>query len=595
MTHSSFPQSPLSYAPLLVLCLLLVAFSHAPVAAQRSRAARAAPAKSSKPSKPTARTDKKAAAKKTPSRKETAAANKRGGKDARDKNRKSAADKRADAKKNDRRATSRTAKSDKRDDRDAKAKNGRALSKRERQAEAKRETARRAAERREAEQRRREEAARRAELARQARLAAIARARAAEQALRDETAANIANDDTTGEDLEVRRAAIAALGNLAGTVVVTDPMSGRVYSIVNQEWGVRRGFKPCSTIKLVTGLAGIENNIIAPTETVVAWNGRYRLDLTDSLAYSNNEYFQRVGGQVGFDRMLATAREFGLGQPTGINHARESAGRLPLFKTGYAVNHMSSHGDDFKVTPIQLAVMSSAIANGGNLLVPHLPRTPEENQFFRTEMRRRISAQPESLRRLVPGMIGAVSYGSAKLANDQMQTIGGKTGSCLDDGIWVGLFTSYAPVSDPRLAVAVVIKGNGARGKYAANVAGRVYRALNHRFGRRANAPSQLAIVPGGLAPRPKLNAAAAAAVSDEDREVEAATGDATTNANGVAMPGATTRGAAQGIQRVIKPVTTTRPVETTTRPANAPGTATNQSRVVAPGERPRRVLSTSP
>src|SRR5947209_16973295 len=131
----------------------------------------------------------------------------------------------------------------------------RSQSKRERLAEA----------RRLAEQRRREiaEARRRAELAR---LAAIVRQRAIEQGLRNEAMSNIAKDDTTGEDLEVRRAAVAALGNHAGTVVVMDPKTGRVYTIVNQEWALRHGFKPCSTIKLMTGLAGLTEKVISPMQ-----------------------------------------------------------------------------------------------------------------------------------------------------------------------------------------------------------------------------------------------------------------------------------------------------------------------------------------
>src|SRR5215211_1693464 len=96
------------------------------------------------------------------------------------------------------------------------------------------------------------EARRRAEAARRA---AIARQRALDKAMRDEVQAFISRDDVTGEDPEVRRVAVNALGNHAGTVVVMDPMTGRVYSMVNQEWALRRGFKPCSTIKLVTGVA----------------------------------------------------------------------------------------------------------------------------------------------------------------------------------------------------------------------------------------------------------------------------------------------------------------------------------------------------
>ncbi len=76
-----------------------------------------------------------------------------------------------------------------------------------------------------------EAARRRAEAARQA---AIARQRAIEKAMRDEVQTLIARDDVTGEDLEVRRATINALGNHIGTAVVMDPMTGRIYSIVNQ-------------------------------------------------------------------------------------------------------------------------------------------------------------------------------------------------------------------------------------------------------------------------------------------------------------------------------------------------------------------------
>src|SRR5437868_13223539 len=196
-----------------------------------------------------------------------------------------------------------------------------------------------------------EEARRRAEAARQA---AIARQRAIDEAMRNEAGANIAKDSTVGEDLEVRKAAVAALGHHAGTVVVMDPKTGRVYAVVNQDWALRRGFKPCSTIKLVTGVAGLCEKVIQPIETV-SDGSNYRIDLTDALAYSNNSYFQHVGGEVGFDKMVTYARELGLGEKTGINYINESPGRVPLFKSGYAVNHMSSHGDDFEVTAIQLA------------------------------------------------------------------------------------------------------------------------------------------------------------------------------------------------------------------------------------------------
>ncbi|HEY0004884.1 MAG TPA: penicillin-binding transpeptidase domain-containing protein [Pyrinomonadaceae bacterium] len=430
-------------------------------------------------------------------------------------------------------------------------------------------------------QRRREleEARRRAEAARQA---AIARQRAIEQAMRDDVAASISRDDTTGEDMEVRRAAVAALGNRIGTVVVMNPKNGRVYSIVNQEWALRRGFKPCSTIKLVTGLAGLTEKVISPYESVDVAAGSYNLDLTSALAYSNNGYFQRVGGQVGFDRIMNYAREMGLGERTGINHVNESAGRVPVYKSGWAVNRMCSHGDDFEVTPIQLATLTSAIANGGELLTPHLPRTPQEDVNFRKIVRRRLNVPQEAYQRLVPGMIGAVNYGSGKKAYNPLETIAGKTGTCIGDGQWLGLFTSYAPVHDPQLAVVVITRGPDARKHIPAAIAGTLYRALNYRFN--PASPSGLANTP--VVPRPRIDPKAAAAISDEDREEEAA------DQAGVAGADDTTTGAGNANDSKVKSTLMTVPArqpEVRTGPAREQASPTLSQPA---GERPRRATA---
>ncbi|MDT4952158.1 MAG: hypothetical protein QOJ02_296 [Acidobacteriota bacterium] len=447
---------------------------------------------------------------------------------------------------------------------------GRSLSKRERLAEA----------RRLAEQRRREiaEARRRAELARQA---AIARQRAIEQGMRDEAMSNIAKDDTTGEDLEVRRAAVAALGNHAGTVVVMDPKTGRVYTVVNQEWALRRGFKPCSTIKLMTGLAGLTEKVIDPVQNVSVSDRRYSIGLTDALAYSNNGYFQNVGGKVGFDRLITYARELGLGERTGINHANESPGRVPLFKTGYAVNHMCSHGDDFEVTPIQLANLVSAIGNGGTLLVPHLPRTPQEDAKFKTVVRHKLNIPQEAMRELIPGMIGSVNYGSGRKAFDPLQTIAGKTGTCIDrDRQWIGLFTSYAPVQSPQLAVVVVAKGSDGRGHFPAYVAGQIYKSLRHRFG---PTPGSMPYASIPIPTRPKINPNEAAAISDEDKEDAMGDEDAADTTGGTGS---------NGVKSTIMTVPQSRQTEVTTRPATPNSTQTPGQQ---DSQRPRRVLTNKP
>jgi penicillin-binding protein 2 len=352
----------------------------------------------------------------------------------------------------------------------------RPLSRRERAAELRRIEA----------QRRREilEARRRAEAARQA---AIARQRAIDEALRNEVQTMIARDNTIGEDAEVRRVAVNALGNHAGTVVVMDPMNGKVYSIVNQEWALRRGFKPCSTIKLVTGVAGLSENIIPASEFALG-SDRPRMDLTSALAHSDNSYFERVGNGLGFDKMVQYARQLGLGEKTGLNVPFEYPGRLPEMKPGFTVRRMFSYADGFEVTPLQLGSLVSAMANGGKLYEPQIPRNAQEAARFKGKVRRKLNIDSSVWQRMIPGMVGAVNYGSGRRAYDPSQTVAGKTGTCNGgEGSWVGLFTSYAPLANPKLAVVVITRGTDAHRHLPAAVAGQIYRDLSRRFGTPTN------------------------------------------------------------------------------------------------------------
>jgi penicillin-binding protein 2 len=557
-------QRTLSPAPRALSFLLFIIFIFTGTALAKDKR----PAKSAKDKRPAAKAQKAQTARNAKGHDKTARADKNARAD-KSRGKSSAKEARVD-KRRDKNSSRELRAARKERETDRRSAGGR-LSKRERILEA----------RRLAEQRRREiaEARRRAEIARQA---AIARARALEQARRDEAMSNIAKDDTTGEDMEVRRAAVAALGNHAGTVVVMNPKTGRIYTVVNQEWALRRGFKPCSTIKLMTGLAGLTEKVIDPVQTVSVSDRRYAIDLTDAMAYSNNGYFQNVGGQVGFDRLITYARELGLGERTGINHANESPGRVPLYKSGYAVNHMCSHGDDFEVTPIQLANLVSAIGNGGNLLVPHLPRTPQEDVQFKRVVRRKLNIPQEAMQRLIPGMIGSVNYGSGKRAFDPLQTIAGKTGTCIGaDRSWLGLFTSYAPVQDPQLAVVVVAKGSDGRGHFPAYVAGQIYKSLRHRFGPGKDVMPYAA---APVAPRPKINPNAAKAISDEDNEEAAGVDEETADD---AAAGTPTNG--NGVKSVIMTVPQSKPAQVYTPSTN------NQTPATQDSQRPRRVHSTQP
>jgi membrane peptidoglycan carboxypeptidase len=366
------------------------------------------------------------------------------------------------------------------------------------------------------------EARRRAEAARRA---AIARQMALDKAMRDEVQALIAKDDLTGEDPEVRRVAVNALGNHAGTVVVMDPLTGRVYSIVNQQWALHRGFKPCSTIKLVTGVAGLSENAIPLINT--AGDG-YNTDLTSALAHSDNPFFQQVGSKIGSDKMVNYARELGLGEKTGINVPFEFPGRLPEVKTGIFERRIFSHADGFEVTPLQLGTLVSAMANGGKLLVPQIAHSQKEASKMDVKVRRQLDITTDVWQRMVPGMVGAVNYGSGRKAYDATQTVAGKTGTCIGQGGWVGLFTSYAPLANPRLAVVVIAQGTDARRHFPAAVAGAIYRGLNHRFGTAINLQ-----VASTLDDEEKEVADAEAAAEKAEAEKAAAEAEAAESTNG--------------------------------------------------------------
>ncbi len=369
-----------------------------------------------------------------------------------------------------------------------------------------------------AEERRRQilaEQQRRAQIAREAQLRHLA----FERGLRTETVENISRDNTEGEDLAVRAAAVNALGGHAGTILVMEAQTGKVLSIVNQDWAIRHSFKPCSTIKLVTAVAGINENMINADGKIN--QRRFPMNLDDALAFSNNSYFQTVGSGLGNTKMIAYAQMLGLGQPTGINADRETGGRLAF---GNNNARIYSHGDDFEVTPLQLGVVVSALSNGGRILVPHIPKNKFEKANFRGAMRYQLNLPNNNFKNVLPGMIGAAQYGTARRGMDQSLAVAGKTGSCIGGGSWVGLFASVAPVENPKYAVVVITRGQSERGKIAAGIAGNIYKSLKSRLIEKGT--ENLAKIPLDLKPQTKINAQTSAKIDvaegeeSEDNEV---------------------------------------------------------------------------
>ena len=293
-------------------------------------------------------------------------------------------------------------------------------------------------------------------------------------------------DSPLGEDPVVRAAALEALGNWNGSVVVVDPNTGRILSIVNQKLALSGAFTPCSTFKPVVALAALKEGIVSPATKLRVWGrGGPRLNLTDALAHSNNMYFAKLGEMLGFRRVSTYAREFGLGERAGWNILGESPGFFPAAppKEG-GVGLLTSFGQDIEITPLQLAAIVSAIANGGSLYYLQYPRTPGEIAQFEPMVRRHLDGFESFIPQVKQGMAAAVLYGTARSAFDAEDPIFGKTGTCSENGARLGWFASYGGEiqSQPKYVVVVLLRGGKMMfGPHAAEIAGKLYHDLHDR------------------------------------------------------------------------------------------------------------------
>src|SRR5689334_13887394 len=156
-----------------------------------------------------------------------------------------------------------------------------------------------------------------------------------------------AGDFVDGEDLTIRRAAVDALGGYNGSVVVVDPQTGRVLTMVNQKVALGQGFQPCSTVKVSVALAGLSEKVIQPSTKYRL--GGMRMDLTYALAHSNNYYFATLGQKLGFERVAYYSHLFGYGEKAGLNIEGEKAGRYPEAppKNG-GVGMLTSFGEEIQ-------------------------------------------------------------------------------------------------------------------------------------------------------------------------------------------------------------------------------------------------------
>jgi cell division protein FtsI/penicillin-binding protein 2 len=275
-------------------------------------------------------------------------------------------------------------------------------------------------------------------------------------------------DSIAGEDPIVRCIAIRALGHENGSVVIVDSSTGRILSIVNQRLALSTGYQPCSTVKLSVALAALSENMIELDTS---------MDLTRALAYSSNYYFANLGRRLGFEKLNSYARQFGYGEKAGLNIVGEGAGHFPLAppRNG-GVSMLASFGEEISQTPLQLASLVSAIANGGTLYWLQYPRNALEALFFTPKVKRKLNIE-EPIRLIMPGLREAVEKGTARGAR-RKEPIAGKTGTCSENHARLGWFGAFNNVGRRLVVVVLLRDGHHAAGPRAAAIAGEIYGKL---------------------------------------------------------------------------------------------------------------------
>jgi penicillin-binding protein 2 len=349
----------------------------------------------------------------------------------------------------------------------------------------------------------------------------------------------------TTVDRRIQEAAERAMGGHAGAVVVMDPRNGDVLAMTSspafaldrftgnldrEDWvrlirdpmtplmnrALQSQYAPGSVFKVVVTAAGLQEGSLTPADRTYcngefhlrAWTfkdwkegGHGHVDLRSSLVHSCNIFFYQAGLKVGPEAIVRYARAFGLGSVTGAELGGEKPGLVPTvspqrkrhgraWQSGDTVNISIGQGT-LLVTPIQVARMMSAVANGGILWRPRLVERVEKTDGTlayagASKMTGQVDLSPlvwTFLRSALTGVVNEGGTGAA--ARIPGVLVAGKTGTAQSvakseaakgqDHAW---FASFAPADDPQVVVVVLAERGGKGGQVAAPIARQIYQTI---------------------------------------------------------------------------------------------------------------------
>ena len=342
-------------------------------------------------------------------------------------------------------------------------------------------------------------------------------------------------------DVELQKKAEELLKNRAGSISVVNINTGEVLAMASSpsfdpalfvngidqsDWkeltantlhpmlnrSVKGTYAPGSTFKIVTALGALKENVIDEETTVFCpghykvgkkkfkcWNhgGHGWVNLIDAMAQSCDVYFYSVAEKLGIDRISKYAKMFGFGSGTGIELG-EKEGLVPnrtwkykQFKEPWYKGEtvVTSIGQGYlNATPLQITMMTAAVANGGSVLKPILIKriTDLEGKNTMVASSEVISSLPfddEQIGMIRDSLVSAVNdkTGTGYKAKVKHGTVAGKTGTAQVvssktkskkkihmDHAW---FTAYYPAEKPEIALTVLIENGGSGGSVAAPAA----------------------------------------------------------------------------------------------------------------------------
>ena len=339
----------------------------------------------------------------------------------------------------------------------------------------------------------------------------------------------------TSLDPAAQRVALQQLAGRKGAVVALDPRTGAIrvmasvpgydpntvknqqqFNALNRDQNApllnrntQAGYPPGSTFKVVTAIAAIDSGRYTPDSQISGRNGKRisgvplnndqgetfgNITLTEALTKSVNTVFGEIGEKLGKATMKKYMDRLGFGRPVEVDLPRDERAAsgerqrghiIPATNGAVDVGRMAIGQDKLTVTPLQMAMVAASVANGGKLMKPHIGDriVDRDGRTVRRigpeEMSQVMSADTAS--KVGAMMAQVVKEGTGTAAALQGIDVAGKTGTAeVDHGcpnqLW---FIAFAPVQDPRVAIAVTVEcGTGFGGTVAAPIAKAVMQEL---------------------------------------------------------------------------------------------------------------------